>query len=617
MTTWWQAVASLRQDREAGVLVTVTDVRGHAPREAGAKMVVSARRTWGSVGGGNLEAEAVRRARALLESRRHPPRVVRQPPLGQGCRSSTACSAAAARSPCCSSRCPSSRAWRSSASATSASSSPASWPATTSTCTWSTPAPSTWTPRRSSPLADAVAAVHVHPVPVLPELVLAELPPGTHVLVMTHDHAEDVALVDAAVRLDHLGPIGLIGSSAKWARFRSRLLADGHAQDVVDRVHTPIGLPGVTTSKEPAAIAVAVAAGLLAAFEREAARHTVTLFRGTFIDTPQSPFRGHHLRAEADAALLVRDGVIAARGPADELLREHPDDEVVDLREGLVLPGFVDTHVHYPQVRAIGGLGMPLLDWLERCALPEEARLADTAYAAGVAADFVDGLARAGTTTALVFGSHFATAVDALFTEADRVGLRVTSGLVLSDRILREDLFTDPDRAYAEGRALADKWHGRRAAPGTPSRRASRSPAPTRCWRRPGPCCATSPARSSPRTSTRTPRRSAACATCSAATTRRATPSTACSARGRCSRTTCTRTRASCGCSAAAARRSRTARPATPPSAAGCSRSARTWRSASGSRSARTSARAPASRCSRRACRRTSPSSCSAARATA
>ncbi len=187
----------------------------------------------------------------------------------------------------------------------------------------------------------------------------------------------------------------------------------------------------------------------------------MTLFRGSFLDTPQSPFRGHHLRAEVDAALLVRDGVITARGPADVLLREHPDEEVVDLREGLVLPGFIDTHVHYPQVRAIGGLGMPLLDWLERCALPEEARLADATYAASVAADFVDGLARAGTTTALVFGSHFATAVDALFTEAERVGLRVTSGLVLSDRILRQDLFTHPDRAYAEGLALAARWHDR------------------------------------------------------------------------------------------------------------------------------------------------------------
>jgi guanine deaminase len=186
----------------------------------------------------------------------------------------------------------------------------------------------------------------------------------------------------------------------------------------------------------------------------------VTLYLGTFLDTPDSPFKGHHLRAEADAAIAVRDGVIVTRGPAARVLAEHPDDDVVDLREGLVLPGLVDTHVHFPQVRAIGGLGMPLLDWLERCALPEEARLADTAYAAGVATDFVDGLARAGTTTALVFGSHFATAVDALFEEATRVGLRVTSGLVLSDRILRKDLFTTPERAHAEGLELAKRWHG-------------------------------------------------------------------------------------------------------------------------------------------------------------
>ncbi len=186
----------------------------------------------------------------------------------------------------------------------------------------------------------------------------------------------------------------------------------------------------------------------------------MTLFRGTFLDTPQSPFQGHHLRADEDAALLVRGGVITARGPAATMLREHPDEDVVDLREGLVLPGFVDTHVHFPQVRAIGGLGLPLLDWLERCALPEEARLADPRYAVGVAADFVSGLARAGTTTALVFGSHFAPAVDELFAEATRVGLRVTSGLVLSDRILREDLFTTPERAYDEGLALAQKWHG-------------------------------------------------------------------------------------------------------------------------------------------------------------
>ncbi len=186
----------------------------------------------------------------------------------------------------------------------------------------------------------------------------------------------------------------------------------------------------------------------------------MTLFRGTFLDTPRSPFLGADLRSGEDLGLLVQDGVILARDPFASVSSAHPDEEVVDLREGLVLPGFVDTHVHFPQVRAIGGLGMPLLDWLEKCALPEEARLADDTYAASVAADFVSGLARAGTTTALVFGSHFPGAVDALFTEAARVGLRITSGLVLSDRILREDLLTTTERAFSEGLDLAKRWHG-------------------------------------------------------------------------------------------------------------------------------------------------------------
>ncbi|TWG97788.1 guanine deaminase [Nocardioides sp. J9] len=186
----------------------------------------------------------------------------------------------------------------------------------------------------------------------------------------------------------------------------------------------------------------------------------MTIFRGSFLDTPADPFTGGALRAEEDGAVVVHDGVVAARGTYAELRAVHPDDDVVDLTGGVVLPGFVDTHVHFPQVRAIGGLGMPLLDWLEQCALPEEARLADTTYAEGVATDFVRGLVGAGTTTALVFGSHFAGAVDALFAEADRVGLRVTSGLVLSDRLLRADLLTDPDRAVAESVALASRWHG-------------------------------------------------------------------------------------------------------------------------------------------------------------
>ena len=163
----------------------------------------------------------------------------------------------------------------------------------------------------------------------------------------------------------------------------------------------------------------------------------MTLFRGTVLDTPDSPFDGGRLRAESDCGLAVVDGVIVSRGPFADVRAARRDDEVVDLRGGVVLPGLVDTHVHFPQVRVIGGLGMPLLDWLRDCALPEEARLADPTYAEQVADEFTAGLLRAGTTTALVFGSHFADAVDALFAAAERSGLRVTAGQVVSDRLLR------------------------------------------------------------------------------------------------------------------------------------------------------------------------------------
>jgi xanthine dehydrogenase accessory factor len=271
MSTWWQAVADLRARREAGVLVTVTDVRGHAPRDAGAKMVVTATTTTGSIGGGNLEAEAVRRARALLGTDGPRPETFEshlsdKAPLQHGVQ-------------CCGGE-------------VSVLLEPL--PVVPSVAIFGVGHVGLELARilarhdldlhlvdsraehldaaAMAPLADAVANVQVHPVPVLPELVLAELPRGTHVLVMTHDHAEDVALCDAAIRLDHLGPIGLIGSSAKWARFRAQLLADGHDESAVARITLPIGMPGVTTSKEPASIAVSVAAALLAAFEREGAR---------------------------------------------------------------------------------------------------------------------------------------------------------------------------------------------------------------------------------------------------------------------------------------------------------------------------------------------------------
>jgi guanine deaminase len=189
----------------------------------------------------------------------------------------------------------------------------------------------------------------------------------------------------------------------------------------------------------------------------------MTLYRATIIDTPTDPFTDDPDRAlvvDDDGGLLVRDGVIVARGDFSHLHKDYSAEPIEDLRPGILVPGFVDTHVHYPQIRAIGGLGLPLLDWLEQRALPEEARLADRDYARVIAQEFLDGLLHSGTTSALVFGSHFAPAMEELFTGAQQRGLNITSGLVLSDQMLRPDLLTTPERARRESAELIERWHG-------------------------------------------------------------------------------------------------------------------------------------------------------------
>jgi xanthine dehydrogenase accessory factor len=265
---WITAVERLRRERQPGVLVTVVAVRGHAPREAGAKMVVGERQYWGTIGGGNLEETAVRRARELLASEAREPEtdtasLTERAPARYGVQ-------------CCGGE-------------------------VTVLYEPLRPVPSvaifgmghvgTELARilarhdvelhlvdsragqiasdRLAPITtDAVARVHQHHA-VVPELVLGELPTGSHVLIMTHDHAEDAALCDAALRCGHLASIGLIGSSAKWRRFEKKLAAEGHGPDQLARITTPIGLPEIT-GKDPATIAVGVAADLVLRFERAA-----------------------------------------------------------------------------------------------------------------------------------------------------------------------------------------------------------------------------------------------------------------------------------------------------------------------------------------------------------
>jgi xanthine dehydrogenase accessory protein XdhC len=123
-------------------------------------------------------------------------------------------------------------------------------------------------PGASGVLADAVATVRLRHEPV-PEAALADLPGGTHVLIMTHDHVEDLAITDQALRREGLGSIGLIGSASKWVRFRAKLAELGHTDADLARVTTPIGIPEVA-GKAPASIAVSVAARTLQLIEAAA-----------------------------------------------------------------------------------------------------------------------------------------------------------------------------------------------------------------------------------------------------------------------------------------------------------------------------------------------------------
>lgn len=265
---WHQAIGRLREQREPAVLVTLSEVRGHAPRHAGAKMVVSPDRVWDTIGGGNLEATAVERARAMLRDGATAPtsislRLNDKAPAEHG-------------QQCCGGE----------------------------VTILLDPLPVVpavaifgmghvgWELARvldrhqldlhlvdsragqltddQLTVLDGPAHVHAHHAPV-PELVLGQVPAGTHVLIMTHDHGEDAALCDSALRHPHLGSVGLIGSSAKWQRFRKRLLAEGHTAADLERITTPIGLPGLA-GKEPAVIAVSVAAAVLQQVQAEQAR---------------------------------------------------------------------------------------------------------------------------------------------------------------------------------------------------------------------------------------------------------------------------------------------------------------------------------------------------------
>ena len=254
--TWLDALAHFSADGTPLVLVTVAALRGHAPRGAGSKMLVTLQHGHGSVGGGNLEATAIARARAMLAARAEAPELLTLTLNPQGGAHGVQCCGGEVTlllEPL--------------------------YPARPTVAIFGAghvgwalvqvlgilPLELVLVDSRAAQLepkaALPLASLRKRHAPV-PETALEDLPAGAHLLVMTHDHAEDLAILDAALRRGGFGFVGLIGSSAKWAHFRHTLAAAGHGEAALGRVTTPIGLAGVP-GKSPQAIAIATAAQLL------------------------------------------------------------------------------------------------------------------------------------------------------------------------------------------------------------------------------------------------------------------------------------------------------------------------------------------------------------------
>lgn len=191
---------------------------------------------------------------------------------------------------------------------------------------------------------------------------------------------------------------------------------------------------------------------------------TAKILRGrvlTFVSEPSGPDDHQSYRYFEDGAVVVDQGKIVSVGQYNDGLKlVAPKAEVIDHRPGLILPGFIDTHIHYPQMQVIGSYAKDLLEWLNTYTFVEEQRFGDEAHAARVASLFCDELVRYGTTTAAVYCSVHPQSAEAFFVEAKKRDMRMIAGKIMMDRNAPEALCDTPQRGYDETKALLTKWDG-------------------------------------------------------------------------------------------------------------------------------------------------------------
>ena len=192
---------------------------------------------------------------------------------------------------------------------------------------------------------------------------------------------------------------------------------------------------------------------------------TTRILRGrvlTFVSEPQARDDHGSYRYIEDGAVVIRDGRIVMVGEYNErAASHHAASEIIDHRPHLILPGFIDTHIHFPQMQVIGAYAAALLEWLNEYTFVEEQRFADPAHAERIASRFFDELIRHGTTTASAYCSVHPQSVDAYFGEAAKRDMLVVGGKVMMDRNAPPGLLDTAQSGYDDTKAGIARWHGK------------------------------------------------------------------------------------------------------------------------------------------------------------
>jgi guanine deaminase len=181
----------------------------------------------------------------------------------------------------------------------------------------------------------------------------------------------------------------------------------------------------------------------------------------TFLRAPHGAGDAQSYRYIEDGVVLVKDGRVEALGAATELLPRLPADIAIDRHaDALILPGFIDPHIHYPQTQVIASYGAQLLEWLEKYTFVEEQKFAEPGHAARNAEFFLDELARNGTTTAVAYCSAHPSSAEALFVAAHRRNVGMIAGTAIMNRNGPPGLLEPAKNAIADSRDLIRRWHG-------------------------------------------------------------------------------------------------------------------------------------------------------------